>query len=99
MVRGAGSGARLQAVGEAGREAERTGVVDEGPAKLEKRLEPLEWGRGAEAEEQVIARLGVAAARVAEGDAAARVQPAALTDVDGRVAVELPAGVAVLGEE
>ena len=56
-------------------------------------------GRGAEAEEQVIPGLGLAAARMREGDAAARVQPAALADVDRRVAVGLPAGVAVLGEE
>ena len=36
---------------------------------------------------------------MAEGDAATRVEAAALADVNGRVAVELPAGVAVLGKK
>ena len=41
-----------------------------------------EAGVGAESEEQVVARLGVAAARMAEGDPPAPVQAAPLAEVD-----------------
>src|SRR5262249_36861711 len=85
--------------GKGGGKAEGSGRGEEGQGEVEKRLEPL-LGRGrAEAEEEVVPGLGLAVAGVTEGHAAAAVEPAALAQVNRRVAIELPAGVPVPGEE
>jgi hypothetical protein len=74
-------------------------VVEEGPAKLDERLVPGQRRCGTQTEEKIVTGFCPAVAQVDEGDAAAAVESAALPQADGRVAVGLPAGGAMLGKE
>src|SRR5688500_18021159 len=88
-----------QPMHETERQAERAGVVHEGPAELDEAFGLLGRRRGAQAEKEIVAGFGVRVIRVYEGDPGAAVESPALAEADRRVAVELPAHPVVAREE
>src|SRR3954468_6931397 len=89
----------LQHVAEANRQSEGAGLVEKGPAKLDERLGPGQRRRGTETEEEIVTGFCPVVAQMDEGDAAAGVEPAPLTQAERRITVGLPAGGPVLREK